>query len=148
MFKGIEAYFIEFHKKFKKIYDATEAHKEKMPGEWEEKLNQFQKMVVIKALRGDKVTAAISDFIVEKIGQNFIEPPTFNLGHCYLDSSNVSPLIFVLSPGSDPIADFTKFANEMGMDNKIDSVSLGQGQAPKAEKGIEKARITGGWCLL
>jgi len=38
-FKGIEAYFIEFHKKFKKIYDATEAHKEKMPGEWEERLN-------------------------------------------------------------------------------------------------------------
>ena len=34
-FRGIEAYFIEFHKKFKKIYDATEAHKEKMPGEWD-----------------------------------------------------------------------------------------------------------------
>ena len=69
-------------------------------------------MILIKALRADKVTAAISDFIVEKIGQSFIEPPTFNLGKCYNDSDNVSPLIFVLSAGSDPIADFKKFAEE------------------------------------
>ena len=88
-FRGIEAYFIEFHKKFKKIYDATEAHKEKMPGEWEERLNRFQKMVLLKALRGDKITAAIQDFITEKIGRAFIDPPTFNLGQCYLDSSNI-----------------------------------------------------------
>ena len=69
-------------------------------------------MILVKALRADKVTAAIADFIVAKIGQNFIEPPTFNLGNCYLDSTNISPLIFVLSAGSDPIADFTKFAGE------------------------------------
>lgn len=147
-FKGIEAYFIEFHKKFKKIYDATEAHKEKMPGEWEERLNRFQKMILIKALRADRVTAAIQDFIVEKIGRSFIDPPTFNLGACYNDSSNITPLIFVLSAGSDPIADFKKFAEEQEMMNRIDFVSLGQGQAPKAEKAVEKARATGGWCLL
>jgi dynein heavy chain len=69
-------------------------------------------MILVKALRPDKVAAAIADFIVGKIGQNFIEPPTFNLGSCYLDSSNIQPLIFVLSAGSDPIADFTKFAAE------------------------------------
>jgi dynein heavy chain len=60
----------------------------------------------------------------------------------------VTPLIFVLSPGSDPIADFKKYAEETDMLGKIDLVSLGQGQAPKAEKAIEKARATGGWCLL
>jgi dynein heavy chain, axonemal len=31
---------------------------------------------------------------------------------------------------------------------RIDLVSLGQGQAPKAEKAIERARATGGWALL
>jgi len=111
-FRGIEAYFIEFHKKFKKIYDATEAQKEKMPGEWEERLNRFQKMILIKALRADKITAAIQDFITEKVGRAFIDPPTFNLGACYSDSSNIQPLIFVLSAGSDPFVDFIKFAEE------------------------------------
>lgn len=69
-------------------------------------------MILIKALRADRVTAAIQDFIVEKIGRPFIDPPTFNLSACYNDSSNITPLIFVLSPGSDPIADFKKFAEE------------------------------------
>lgn len=59
VFKGIDSYFIEFHKKFKKIFDATEAHEEKMPVEWDDKLNSFQKMIVLKAIRSDKVTSAI-----------------------------------------------------------------------------------------
>jgi dynein heavy chain len=33
-FKGIDTYFIEFHKKFKKIFDSSSPHEEKMPGEW------------------------------------------------------------------------------------------------------------------
>lgn len=64
-FKGIDNYFIEFHKKFKKIFDATEAHLEKMPGEWDEKLNSFQKIIVLKSIRLDKITAAITNYIIE-----------------------------------------------------------------------------------
>jgi dynein heavy chain len=64
-FKGLDSYFIEFHKKFKKIFDATEAHLEKMPGEWDEKLNSFQKMVVLKSIRLDKITACITNYIIE-----------------------------------------------------------------------------------
>jgi dynein heavy chain len=126
-FKGIDSYFIEFHKKFKKIFDASEAHEEKLPGEWNDRLNSFQKMIVLKSIRGDKITLAIQNFIIEKIGKAFVDPPTFNLGACYADSSNISPLIFVLSPGSDPIADFKKFAEESDMLARIDLVSLGQG---------------------
>jgi len=39
-----------------------------MPGEWEEKLNSFQKMIVLKAVRSDKITMAIQNFIIEKLG--------------------------------------------------------------------------------
>ena len=98
-----------------------------MPGEWNDRLNSFQKMIVLKSIRGDKITLAIQNFIIEKIGKAFVDPPTFNLGACYADSSNISPLIFVLSPGSDPIADFKKFAEESDMLARIDLVSLGQG---------------------
>lgn len=105
-------------------------------------------MILLKAIRADKITLAIQNFIIEKTGKAFVDPPTFNLGACYADSSNVTPLIFVLSAGSDPVADFRKYAAENDMTNRIDLVSLGQGQAPKAEKAIERARTTGGWALL
>ena len=119
-----------------------------MPGEWEDRLNSFQKMIVLKSIRADKITASISQYITEKLGKEFIEPPTFDLQACYNDSSNISPLIFVLSSGTDPVSDFRKLAEESNMSDKIDLVSLGQGQAKYAEAAIEKAKMQGGWCLL
>lgn len=41
IFKGIDNYFIEFNKKFKKIFDSPEAQDEPLPGDWNTKLNSF-----------------------------------------------------------------------------------------------------------
>ncbi len=40
-FKGIDTYFIEFNKKFKRIFDSSDAHTEPLPAEWDAKLNSF-----------------------------------------------------------------------------------------------------------
>jgi len=85
---------------------------------------------------------AVQNFIVEKIGKPFIEPPTFNLAKSFKDSSITIPLIFVLSAGSDPIADFMRFAEEMNMTKKLESISLGRGHLatsfmPKLEQIVE-----------
>lgn len=80
----------------------------------------------------DKVLSGIESWISVKLGKQFIIPPTFDLSKCYKDSSNVAPLIFMLSPGSDPVTDFIKFAKQM--DRKTESISLGQGQGPKAQE--------------
>lgn len=85
--KGIDTYFIEFNKKFKKIFDSPDAHEEPLPGEWNDKLNSFQKMIVLKAIRPDKISLAVQNYIIEKIGKDFIDPPTFNIGACYKDST-------------------------------------------------------------
>ena len=147
-FRGIDEYFIEYHKRFKKIFDSPDAHEEPLPGEWNDRLNSFQKMIVLKCIRPDKMTSAIQNYIVEKIGQKFIEPPTFDLKKSYRDSSHKLPLIFILSSGTDPVADFSKFAIEMDMNERKDSISLGQGMAKRAEKMIKDAQNNGKWCLL
>lgn len=147
-FSGIDSYFIEFNKKFKKIFDNPEAHEEPLPGDWDTKLNLFQKMIVLKSIRPDKITQAVQKFITEQIGKKFIDPPTFDLDACFNDSSNITPLVFVLSAGSDPIADFKKYAEDKDMSKRLDMISLGQGQGKKAEKLIEEYRVRGGWALL
>lgn len=72
-------------------------------------------MIVLKAIRSDKVCNAVQNFIIENLGQAFVEPPVFNLAKSYKDSSITTPLIFVLSTGSDPVADFMRFAEKMNM---------------------------------
>ena len=115
---------------------------------WNQKLNSFQKIIILKSLRPDKMALAVQNYIIEKIGRPFIEPPTFNLSKSFKDSSITIPLIFVLSAGSDPIADFMRFAEEMNMTKKLESISLGRGQGKKAESLINDAASRGGWCLL
>ncbi len=82
-------------------------------------------MIILKAIRPDKISQAIQNYIIEQIGKDFIDPPTFNIGACYKDSSSITPLIFVLSSGSDPVADFKKFSEEMDMWKRTELISLG-----------------------
>lgn len=84
-------------------------------------------------MRSDKVIPAIQTYVSTTMGEKFIVAPTFDLSACYRDSSVVTPLIFVLSAGSDPVADFLKFSAEMGMGERYRSISLGQGQGNKAK---------------
>jgi dynein heavy chain len=55
---------------------------------------------------------AITSFVSESLGKRFVEPMPFAIEPSYNDSSATTPLIFVLSPGSDPMAALLKFADD------------------------------------
>jgi len=147
-FKGLELSFSQIPRDFKKIYDVPEADKEPLPADWESRLKGIQRLCFLRTLRPDRLTTAVLYFVSQEMGQKFVEPPTFDIAVSYEDSTKMSPLIFVLSPGSDPVADMLAFAEVMNMTNKLESISLGQGQGPKAARMIENARQNGGWVLL
>eukprot|EP00747_Dinoflagellata_sp_TGD_P112719 gnl/TRDRNA2_/TRDRNA2_171542_c1_seq6.p1 gnl/TRDRNA2_/TRDRNA2_171542_c1~~gnl/TRDRNA2_/TRDRNA2_171542_c1_seq6.p1 ORF type:complete len:647 (+),score=142.57 gnl/TRDRNA2_/TRDRNA2_171542_c1_seq6:121-2061(+) len=105
-------------------------------------------MCFLRTIRMDRITPAVINYVSSVMTQKFVEPPTFDIRISYADSTKMSPLIFVLSAGSDPVADMLAFAEEMNMIKALESISLGQGQGPKASRLIENARQTGGWVLL
>ena len=59
-----------------------------------------------------------------------------------------TPLIFVLSQGTDPMAEFVAFSRDRGMEERVAAISLGQGQGPVAERAIAEATRTGDWVFL
>ena len=91
---------------------------------------------------------AVQDFVESQLGKRFVEPPVFDLGACYADSNPTTPLIFVLSAGSDPTAALLQFAGEREMGSRLSTISLGQGQGPKAAAMISEAVSAGNWVVL
>ena len=67
---------------------------------------------------------AIQAFVTEHLGQQYIEPPPFDLATCFKESAPVTPLIFVLSSGADPMADLLKLADEMRFTKKFEKVRM------------------------
>lgn len=88
---------------WKQVYDSSRPHEECFPGKWHT-LVGMERMAVLRCFRPDKLVPAVQQFIVENIGPTYVEPPTFDLAKSYSDSNCCSPLIFILSPGSDPTA--------------------------------------------
>jgi dynein heavy chain len=89
-------------------------------------MTPFQRLLIIRCIRPDKVSLAIQDFIKVTMGEQYLSPPPFDLAGSHADSSVSQPLVFVLSPGSDPMAALLYFADTVK--KKVDSISLGQGQ--------------------
>ncbi|KAI8927547.1 dynein heavy chain and region D6 of dynein motor-domain-containing protein [Entophlyctis helioformis] len=131
------------------IYNASEPYAQTLPGGWHEKLNDFQKLIVIRIIRPDKLVPAVMEFVRVKMGQKFVEPPPFDLAASYADSINIAPLIFILSPGADPMAGLLRFAEGKGFSSsKLNAISLGQGQGPVAAGMIRQAVKAGTWVVL
>ncbi|XP_055269255.1 dynein axonemal heavy chain 12 [Moschus berezovskii] len=148
-FRGLRDHFYDNISEWQEIYDSKEPHNAKFPAPMDTRLNELQKIIILRCLRPDKITPAITNYVTDKLGKKFVEPPPFDLTKSYLDSNCTIPLIFVLSPGADPMASLLKFANDKAMSgNKFQAISLGQGQGPIAAKMIKAAIEEGTWVCL
>ncbi len=55
---------------------------------------------------------ALTTYVSDTLGRRFVEPMPFAIEPSFNDSTATTPLIFVLSPGSDPMAALLKFADD------------------------------------
>ena len=144
--------------RFLEWYNHFTPETEKLPGEWRD-LDKFpfKKLMVIRVLRPDRITAAITDFIKEIIpnGKTFVECDSeFSsfqiIEQSFEDSSPVIPLYFILSPGSNPLPDVDKLAHKIGKVRGVDyhTISLGQGQDVVAGEKLEAGNRQGHWIFL
>nr|XP_029134611.1 dynein heavy chain 6, axonemal [Labrus bergylta] len=117
-------------------------------GDWNQRLGSFQKLVLIKSFMEEKVVFAATEFVIVSLGKQFVENPPVDLASLYNDMSPSTPLVFILSTGSDPMGAFQRFAKDRGYLDRVDSISLGQGQGPIAEKLVLEALNSGNWVFL
>ncbi len=126
-------------------YDDERPEAKSFPGEWQGKLNSFQKLLVVRVIRPDRIVYAIKDFIVEKHG--YVDPPVLKYSTVFQQSNEKSPILFILSPGADPSAELAKFAAIKGFANKFRALPLGKDDTT-AQSMIDGGVVKGHWVML
>eukprot|EP01135_Chromosphaera_perkinsii_P008680 Nk52_evm13s1444 gene=Nk52_evmTU13s1444 len=149
-FRGFSADIEGSAKRWKKFVENETPEKEKFPQEWKSKTG-LQRLCMMRALRPDRMTYAITDFVEEKLGSKYVNTGHQDLSISYGESDSNTPLFFILSPGVDPLKDLETLGRKLGFDDNngnFHNVSLGQGQEIVAEQKVELAANEGHWVIL
>ena len=84
---------------WQKWLSADHIHLETPPIE----INNFQRLLLINIFRYEKTVYAIDEFIRINLGERFSQPIVPTMDVVFNDTDYKTPLIFILSPGADPM---------------------------------------------
>nr|XP_057927697.1 dynein axonemal heavy chain 10-like isoform X1 [Doryrhamphus excisus] len=129
-------------------YDLDAPEQSALPMKYDEKLTAFQKLLLLRCFRVDRVYRAITDYVTITLGERFVQPPVISFNAIYEQSTQFSPIVFILSPGSDPGSDLMKLAERTGFGGKFKFLAMGQGQEKVALHLLEVAAARGQWLML
>jgi dynein heavy chain len=147
-YDDIAGHFASHEAEWETFHRSEKPHLEVLPEPFDSSLSPFEKLLLLRVLRPEKVLFGVSKLVSESLGPQFSESPPFDLMQAFKDSSEKTPIVFVLSPGADPAALFINFARDVGFSDRLQMLSLGQGQGPIAERLIEQGMKSGEWVCL
>jgi len=159
---GFESFAVNMERdapnRFKDWINELAPETAKLPLDWK-KLDQmpFQKLLVIRCLRPDRMTVALAEFIRVALpnGDHFVDCDAGKsfadiLSMTLADSSTTTPIFFILSPGADPVKEVEKLGKKKGFLPNVGlfNVALGQGQDVVAMRYLEAGHKEGHWVML
>ena len=149
-FKNLDRDIENNAKKWETFVDGSTPEKDKFPMEWKKK-NTFQKLCMLRTMRPDRMIYAVSKFVEENLGYQYVENKQVPFAESFEESGPSTPIFFVLSPGVDPLKDVEALGNKLGyssVNGNFHNISLGQGQEIVAEKAMKTAAKDGHWIVL
>ena len=139
--------------RFKDWYNEITPEEVKLPLDWK-KLEKMpvQKMLVLRCLRPDRITSYLDTFIKNVLddGDTFVDLDS-GLGFAEIlsssfdSSNNQTPILFILSPGADPISDVRLLGKKhnVTLNKNFWDVPMGQGQEKNAFDKMDMAHKEG-----
>jgi dynein heavy chain len=123
----------------------------KLPGDYQKTLGSFDRLILLRAMRPDRVTTALKKYIENTMGGEYVYQKPFDMPACYAESSNQTPTFFVLFAGVDPTPWVESLAKTKGItleNGNFKNISMGQGQEKPAEAIVTSFAKKGGWVML
>ncbi|KAI4888942.1 hypothetical protein NFI96_027441 [Prochilodus magdalenae] len=134
---------------WKKWYDLDGPEQAPFPSKYKDSLTAFQKLLLLRCFRLDRVYRAVSDYVTVTMGEKFVQPPVISFEAIFEQSTPNSPIVFILSPGCEPASDLMKLAERSGFgSSRLKFLAMGQGQEKVALQLLETAVSRGQWLML
>ena len=144
--------------RFQLWYNEIDPEDRPLPLEWRSLESQpFQKLLVVRCMRPDRVTTALNNFIRHTLprGGDFVDcdAALSSIGVlelAFIDSSPAIPIFFILSPGANPVKDVESLCIKEKMNplKDLHTIALGQGQDIVAHAKLDMANKEGHWVML
>ncbi|CAH1389658.1 unnamed protein product [Nezara viridula] len=127
-------------------YEKEKPEEADLPCGYQKSLDVFRKLLLIRSWSPDRTISQARKYIIGSLGSEYGEASILDLEVTWGESEPRTPLVCILSIGSDPSPQITSLAKSQ--DIALRSVSMGQGQEYTARQMISDGMTNGGWVLL
>ena len=108
----------------------------------------FMRLLLVQALRPDRLESAMTSFVCDQLGVESIAPPPLSLSRVCEEASCTSPALFIVTPGSDPSQELEEHALKARGNGRYHQLAMGQGQAEEAMRLLVDCARDGDWLCL
>ncbi|KAM4875452.1 dynein axonemal heavy chain 5 [Thomomys bottae] len=133
-------------KMWKMWFDKESPEEEPLPNAYDKSLDCFRRLLLIRSWCPDRTIAQARKYIMDSLGEKYAEGIILDLEKTWEESDPRTPLICLLSMGSDPTDSIIALGKRLKIETRY--VSMGQGQEVHARKLLQQTMANGGWALL
>ncbi|XP_059389922.1 dynein cytoplasmic 2 heavy chain 1 isoform X3 [Carassius carassius] len=112
------------------------------------KISLFQQVLVVQALRPDRLQSAMAAFACQALGMRELSPPPLNLKRLYEETLESEPVLLIISAGADPSQELLELAGQIVGRENYHELAMGQGQADAALQTLRECVRSGEWLCL
>ena len=123
-----------------------DAPEELRPPDFADKVTTFETMLLVRCIREDRTMLCMSKYVMETLGKRFVESRPLGLAIVESEAALETPILTLLSPGSDP----TPLILDLARQRNVEVLPLSMGQADDAviRRLLHTAAAAGKWVLL
>ncbi|XP_069727356.1 dynein axonemal heavy chain 10 [Phaenicophaeus curvirostris] len=134
---------------WKNWFDTDALEQMPLPMQYQDNLTDFQKLLLLRCFRVDRLYRAVTNYVTLTMSEKYVQPPVISFEAIFEQSSPYLPVVFILSPGSDPVSDLMKLAERTGFGgDRLKFLAMGQGQEKIALQMLENVVVRGEWLML
>uniref|UniRef100_A0A182NEB2 Dynein heavy chain tail domain-containing protein n=1 Tax=Anopheles dirus TaxID=7168 RepID=A0A182NEB2_9DIPT len=117
-FHGITESFAAFPDEWKRWYLSPVPEAAPLPGSWETNLKMFQKHLIVRSLRLDRIENCMVDFTHVTLGAKFVNFPVGSLEDAFQESSSQTLILLLVRGNASPLDRVERLARSVHRTSK------------------------------